>query len=93
MLSCHMLDPPSVSHAVTRPAPVRSDWVDIEELFAPRHRHAPARCGVGDPPAALLSGRCPNPRRHRALHEGLREGLLNAPQPLRGVHESGRRGV
>ena len=34
MLSCHLLDPVSVSHAVTRPAPARSAWVDAAPLFS-----------------------------------------------------------
>jgi prolyl 4-hydroxylase len=70
MLSCHLLDPSSVSHAVTRPPPLRSAWVDAAPLFSLRHRHGASACHVGSPPAALLGGRCPNLRRRRrhALH-------------------------
>ena len=33
-LSCHLLDPPSVSHSVTRPAPRTSAWVDVAHLLS-----------------------------------------------------------
>lgn len=40
-LSCHLLDPPTASHTVTRPMVKRSKFID-----APAARHEPGRCAL-----------------------------------------------
>lgn len=43
-LSCHLLDPSSVSNTVTRPAPLVSALVFPPALLTPSRRHAATRC-------------------------------------------------
>ena len=71
--SCHLLDPPSVSHAVMRPMVRRNGLVDGAPH--PRHgsgsaiyrRHSPTHCPLGKATVhALLGGVCPNQRLHPA---------------------------
>ena len=61
-LSCHLIDPPSVSKAVTRPG-MPDGHAPLLDL--PVRRHSPYRCKVGKQAVdSLLVGRCPNRRRH-----------------------------
>jgi len=72
-VSCHLLDPLSVTHSVTRPAVIPSRFVDQLLMLRPQYRHQPNRCPYGRQGfvdigkqffgrRALLSERCPNKR-------------------------------
>mmetsp|Transcript_41765 Transcript_41765/g.135470 ORF Transcript_41765/g.135470 Transcript_41765/m.135470 type:complete len:313 (+) Transcript_41765:1151-2089(+) len=78
-LSCHLLDPASVSRAAVRP-PVRpSPLVDAPQLFAVRRRHSPSRCEIGHG-AALLDGRCPSSKTRRLPWRRVRCREASAPR-------------